>query len=83
MEVHDVVTVDSKDFCPPVETVYMVFPEPNWTYDNGLKLCRRFGGTMVYTNTKHKVKIAMDVLWYLKRSLMNGKMHWKRVVGCD
>ena len=65
VEVHDVVTVDSKDFCPPVETVYMVFPEPNWTYDNSLKLCRRFGGTMVYTNTKHKVKIAMDVLWYL------------------
>ena len=65
VEVHDVVTVDSKDFCPQVETVYMVFPEPKWSYDNSLRLCKRFGGTMVHTNTKNRLDLAMDFLWYL------------------
>ena len=65
VNVHQVVSVDSKNFCPQVERVYMVFPEPNWSYDDSLRLCKRFRGTMVHTNTKELLHTAMDFLWFL------------------
>ena len=65
VDIHQVVSVDSKAFCPQVEIIYMVFPEPEWSYDDSLRLCKRFRGTMVHTNKKQLLVRAMDFLWFL------------------
>ena len=76
IDVHSNVEVDSEAFCSkssPNGKTYTLFTDNMYNHDNGLLLCKQFGGTMAHTRTKEESDIVHNYIQDTREKSANWK----------